>query len=77
MSQNYWPAGHWQDHEDEPQVYRWVEKDYYADFGEIWYNEESELIFIRRVTHEFENKSAQIMHESNFLPRNCVFIGEL
>lgn len=56
--------------------YRWVEKDPQTpEFGEIYYNPESNLIYIRRVTHEFENKIAQT-REGKSLP-SCVYIGEL
>lgn len=35
-------------------IYRWANKIGPEDFGEIWYNCSVDLLFIRRVTHEFE-----------------------
>lgn len=55
--------------------YRFVEKECSPDFGEIWYNQSSDAIFVRKVTHEFEYNTAQVL-ENKEMP-NCVYLGEL
>lgn len=57
--------------------YRWVEKDSVTpDFGQVWYNPESDLIFVRQVVHEFQDKDAQII-EDNRSCRGCILLGDL
>ena len=70
MSQEWYP---W--HSSWGREYRIVETDGAPDFGQIWYNAESDMLFIRRVTHEFEDNLFQMMEKKTF--KNCTHIGDL
>jgi hypothetical protein len=56
--------------------YRFVEKDGHPDFGQIFYNPNTDILFIRKVVHEFESKDCQILERPKSL-RHCVYVGNL
>lgn len=56
--------------------YRWVETDDQLEFGQVWYNYTSDLLFIRRVTHEFDHITAQCIEDQRVVS-GCVLIGDL
>lgn len=64
----------------ESEEFRWVDtSECLPEFGDVYYNEISELIFIRRVSHEFDDMTAQVRGEKprRFTRNNVVFIGVL
>lgn len=57
--------------------YTWVQKDCSSNknFGEIWFNAETGIIFIRQVVHEFEDLNALVLEGREL--SDCEYIGDL
>lgn len=56
--------------------FRMVEKNDDSDFGEVWYNPESDSFIIRRVSHEVEDGIWQML-EGRLFSKYCDYIGDL
>lgn len=56
--------------------FRWVDEDGGPEFGQVWYNQEADCIFVREVRHDFGNHRCQVIEDQKQL-KNCICLGDL